>query len=78
MRRKSRVEVEDFSDKTTIFVKQAFYAKVPLMSLFAGYAHPVDEKVRKETDGNRKHGQQINRTGVLSMTRDIPAGVFLK
>jgi hypothetical protein len=40
----------------------------------------IDEKVREEykADENRTHGQQINRTNALSMTRDIPVGVFLK
>ncbi|MDR2118430.1 MAG: hypothetical protein LBP25_02685, partial [Tannerellaceae bacterium] len=49
-------------------------------SLCAIYAHPIDEKVREEykADENRTHGQQINRTNALSMTRDILVGVFLK
>jgi hypothetical protein len=77
---KARVEVENFSSKTALSVKQDFYAKVFLMSLCAGYAHPIDEKVREEykADENRTHGQQINRTNALSMTRDILVGVFLK
>jgi hypothetical protein len=48
---KARVEVENFSGKTALSVKQ---------------------------DENRTHGQQINRTNALSMTRDILVGVFLK
>jgi hypothetical protein len=77
---KSRVEVEDFSGKTAISVKQDFHAKVFLMSLCAIYAHPVDGKVREEyrADENRKHAQKINRTNALSMTQEILIGVFLR
>jgi hypothetical protein len=77
---KSRIEIEDFSGKTAISVKQDFYAKVFLMSLCALYAHPIDEKVREEyrADENRKDDQQINRTNALSMTQEILISVFLK
>jgi hypothetical protein len=38
---KSRVEVENFSGKTSIAVKQDFFAKVYLMSLCASLAFPI-------------------------------------
>ncbi|MDR0575042.1 MAG: hypothetical protein LBG96_13655, partial [Tannerella sp.] len=38
---KSRMDMEDFSGKTAISVKQDFHAKVLLMSLCAIYAHPI-------------------------------------
>lgn len=77
---KCRIELEDFSGKTAIAVKQDFYAKIFLMSLCAIYAHPIDEKVKAEykADENRKHGQTINRTNALSMTQDILIATFLR
>ena len=77
---KVRAELEDFSGKTAISVKQDFFAKVFLMSLCAIYAFPIEEKVRQEykADEKRKHDQQINHTHALASTRDILIGVFLK
>lgn len=77
---KSRVEVEDFSGKTALAVKQDFHAKVLLMTLCAAYAHPVEEKVKKEyaADENRKYDQKINRTNALATTIDILVGLFVK
>jgi len=77
---KVRAELEDFSGKTAISVKQDFFAKIFLMTLCAIYAYPIEEKVRAEykADDKRKHSQQINHTHALAMTRDILIGVFLK
>ena len=77
---KCRAEVENFSGKTAISVKQDFFAKIFLMSLCAIYAFPIEEKVREEykSDEKRKYEQQINRTNALAMTQEILVGVFLK
>jgi hypothetical protein len=77
---KCRVEVENFSGKTAIAVKQDFFAKIFLMSLCAIYAFPIEEKVREEykADEKRKYDQQINRTHALSVTQDILIGIFIK
>jgi len=77
---KCRAEVENFSGKTAISVKQDFYSKVFMMSLCAAYAFPIEEKVRQEykADDNRKRDQKINRTNALAATQDILIGVFLK
>jgi hypothetical protein len=77
---KSRIEVEDFSGKTAIAVKQDFFSKILLMSLCAAYAYPIEEKVRKEyaASQHRKYAQQINHTNALAMTKDILVSVFIK
>jgi hypothetical protein len=77
---KCRAELEDFSGKTAISVKQDFFAKIFLMSLCAIYAFPIEEKVREEykADEKRKYDQQINHTHALSVTQDILIWVFLK
>lgn len=77
---KSRLEIENFSGKTALAVKQDFFAKVFIMSLCANLAFPIEEKVRKEytQEKNLKHSQKINRTNALSMTRNISIGLFIK
>jgi hypothetical protein len=78
---KCRAEVENFTGKTAIAVKQDFFAKIFLMTLCAIYSFPIEEKVRQEyqaEEEERKHSQQINHTNALSMTQDILIGVFIK
>ena len=77
---KSRIELEYFSGKTALAVKQDFHAKVFLMTLCAAYAHPIEDKVVEEykANENRKFDQKINRTNAVSMTQDILIAVFLR
>jgi len=77
---KCRVEVENFSGKTAVAVKQDFYAKMFLLTLCSAYAHPIDEKVREEykANENRKHDQKINKTNAIAMTRDILIAMFVR
>ncbi len=77
---KNRIEVENFSGKTARAVKQEFFASVFLMTLTAAYAHPVEERVKKEfvEDKDRKYNQKINRTNAIAKTRDILIGLFIK
>jgi Transposase DDE domain len=77
---KNRIELENFSGKTAKAIKQDFHAKIFLLTLSAAYAHPIEERVRREfkADQNRKHDQKINRTNAISMTKDILVGVFIK
>lgn len=77
---KARMEVENFSGKTALAIKQDFFAKVFIMSLCANLAFPIEEKIKKEyeQENGLKYQQKINRTNALSMTRDICIGLFLK
>ncbi len=77
---KNRIEVENFSGKTARAVKQDFFASIFLMTFTAAYAHPVEERVKKEFAENkdRKHSQKINRTHAISKTRGILIGLFIK
>ena len=77
---KCRAELENFSGKTSIAVKQDFQAKIFSMTLCAIYAHPIEEKVREEfkADEKRKHEQKINRTSALSMLQSLLVPIFLK
>ena len=66
---KARAEVENFSGKTALAVKQDFFAKVFMMSLCAVLAFPIDEKVKKESleDDNKKYVNKINRTSAYGI-----------
>lgn len=77
---KCRAELENFSGKTAIAVKQDFQAKIFTMTLCSIFAHPIEEKVREEykADEKRKFDQKINRTSALAMTIDICVPVFIK
>jgi hypothetical protein len=76
---KARAEIERFSGKTALSVKQDFFAKVFMMSLSAVLAFPIEEKVKKEyQQSGTKHPQKINRTSALSMLMSISVGLFLK
>lgn len=77
---KSRVDMEAFSGKTAKAVKQDFFAKVFMLTLCAAFAHPIEQKVRKEyaADKNRKHDQKINRTHAISSLWDMMIPMFLK
>lgn len=76
---KARLEVEKFSGKTALAVKQDFFAKVFMMSLCAVLAFPIEEKVKQEyNEEKNKHPQKINRTNALGMTREISIGLLIK
>lgn len=77
---KSRIEIERFSGKTALAIKQDFHAKIFLMTLCAAYAHPIEEKVVKEykADQDRKFSQKINRTSAISFTQGMLIAVFIK
>ncbi len=77
---KSRLNIEAFTGKTPIAIKQDIYAKVFMMSLCAAYAFPIEEKVKKEyqQDDQRKHCQKINRTNAAAFCRNMLIAVFVK
>jgi Transposase DDE domain len=77
---KLKAEVENFSGKTSIAVKQDFYAKMFLMTLTAILAFPMDEKIIKESQENPdiKHVHKMNRTSALSLTSKMMLNFFLK
>jgi hypothetical protein len=78
---KSRIELENFSGKTAIAVKQDFFAKVFLLSITAMYAHPIDQKVKKEYEqdqNDRIHAQKINKTYAVATTQSILIATFIR
>ncbi len=77
---KSRVALERFTGKTALAVRQDFHAKMLLLTLTAVYAHPVEDRVRREfkADEKSKHQQKINRTNAISNMQKISIYLFIK
>ena len=70
---KNWIELENFSGKTALAVRQDFYSKIFLMNLCTAFAHPIAEKIRKE-----KEGHQINRVQSIAMVSTLPIPIFIK
>lgn len=77
---KERIDLEDFSGKTAIAVKQDFAAKIFMLTMVAAMAFPIQEKVRLEykADKNRKHDQQINWTHAIATFWDSLVPIFIR
>jgi hypothetical protein len=80
---KARVQVEAFSGRTAIAVKQDIYAKAMMMTLCAALAFPIEERVVKEYKADQKrglvkHAHKINRTFAYWSTKGILIGMFIK
>jgi hypothetical protein len=76
---KCRCHLEAFSGKTSVAVKQDFYANVFTMNLCAALAHPIEEKLQKEKEKtNRKHLRKINRTNAIGSLKESLVGIFIK
>ena len=77
---KARAEVENFSGKTALAVKQDFFAKIFMMTLLACLSFPIEERVRKESkeSENKKYPNKINRTSALSMLQKVLVSLLLK
>ena len=77
---KCRARWDVFSGKTARNVKQDFYAKVFMMTMCAILSHPIEQRVRKETEKAKqpKHRRQINRTNALAMCREMWARIWIR
>jgi hypothetical protein len=75
---KSRLQLEAFSGKTALAIKQDFYAKVFMMTTMAVMAFPIEEKLKAEQkETNRKHTYKVNRTNALSMVKEVTSKIFM-
>jgi hypothetical protein len=76
---KARADMECFTGKTALAVKQDFYARIFAMTYCSILAFPLVEKVRNEyNESKNKYSQQINRTNALAMFKNISIGLLLK
>lgn len=76
---KQRANIESFSGKTALSVKQDFYAAIFMMNMCAIMSFPIEQKVREQSKQNTtKHPKQINRTNALALMNESIVGVFIK
>lgn len=75
---KSRLQLEAFSRKTALAVKQDFFAKIFTLTTAAVMTFPVDTQLKAEHKASkRKHEHKVNRTNALAMIREISKKVFI-
>jgi hypothetical protein len=76
---KCRIQLEAFSGKTALAVKQDFFAKIFMMTTAAVLAFPIEEKIKTECEqSTATHPRKVNRTNALSMTKEIAYKVFIQ
>jgi hypothetical protein len=77
---KSRIEIENFSGKTSVAIRQDFYAKMFAITLCSVLAFPIEERIATEyqADEQRKHSQKINRTSAVAMLQQILVPSFIR
>lgn len=75
---KCRMELEAFSGKTAVAIKQDFFAGIFMMTTAAVMAFPVAEEIKKDkTLSTRQHPHQINRTNALSMIKEMAINLLM-
>ena len=74
---KSRVQIETFTGKSPLAVKQDFYANIFTSNLTAILAFPTHAKIEQETIG-RKASYQLNFTQALSKMKDSVVLLFVR
>ena len=74
---KSRLEIENFTGKSPLAVKQDFYAKIFTNNLTAILSYPVLEKIKEQTK-NRKAEYKLNFTQALCKMKDTVVLLFLR
>jgi len=74
---KCRIEIENFSGKSTESVYQDFHAKVFTMNLTAAITHPAQDVIASE-NGQKKYTYRINVTQALSKMKDSIVLLFIR
>lgn len=77
---KSRLNLEDFSGRTSRSIYQDFHSKILMMTLCAVLCHPIEQKVREEYAAEKrgnKFDQQLNKADAISETRQTLIQIFI-
>jgi hypothetical protein len=76
---KVRTDLDSFSGKSALSIKQDFYAAVLAMNLCAILDFPIEQKVREETTkATIKYTRKVNKTNSIALVRDSIIGIFIK
>jgi len=74
---KSRIQIENFTGKSPLAVKQDFYAKIFTGNLTAIFAFPVHQQIKEKTK-KRKAEYKLNFTQALSKMKDSVVLLFVR
>ncbi len=72
---KHKIELENFSGKSILAIKQDFYAKILIMNFAAVLARPIDNVLKKKT--KKKHKHQVNITNALGRLKTAVVDWFI-
>jgi len=76
---KVRMQLSNYSGKTSNSIRQDFFAKIFMMNMCSIMSYPIEEKVRKENETNKgKHHKKVNRTNILFTLKDAWISIWLK
>lgn len=73
---KAHIEIENFSGKTPLAIKQDFYARLFMANLSTFLAQPAQAQIESKY-ADRKHPYKINWTQVAAKLKMIGVGLFL-
>lgn len=74
---KIRMQLSNYSGKTSNTIRQDFHAKIFMMNMCAIMSYPIEEKLRRDVHEN-KHRTKSNRTNILFTLKDSWVSIWLK
>lgn len=76
---KVRLQLSNYSGKTSNAVKQDFFAKIFMMNMCAIMSFPIEERLTKENQtAKTNHKYKVNKTNVLSVLKESWVALWLK
>lgn len=76
---KIRMQLSNYSGKTSNAVKQDFFAKVFMMNMCAIMSFPIEEKLTRENQALKSnHKYKVNKTNILSALKESWIALWLK
>ncbi len=76
---KVRMQLSNYSGKTSNSVRQDFFAKIFMMNMCSIMSFPIAQKIKSENQsGKTKHPQQLNKTSIVSTLKESWIALWLK
>jgi Transposase DDE domain len=75
---KIRMQLGNYSGKTSNAVKQDFFAKIFMMNMCAVMSFPIEEKLAKENLASKTNHYKVNKTNALSSLKESWVALWLK
>ena len=74
---KCKLEIEKFSGKSVLAVKQDFFAKILMFNLTSMLIAPIDEQIKSKME-NHKHDYKVNRTRAFAKMKEFGILLFVR